>query len=655
MIELKNISKTYRSGTTGVQACRDISLTVEEGEFLAIMGPSGSGKSTLLHLLGFLDRPDSGSYKISGREITSLNDDELAVLRNQLAGFVFQQFHLLPRITALENVELPLIYAGRRGMLKTAEEKINCVGLGPRKSHRPNQLSGGEQQRVAIARALVNEPQLIFADEPTGNLDTKSESEIVAILKQLNAQGKTIIMVTHEPDIAAHAGRIIRMRDGVIIADEKRSSPPSPDTAEEQKVSALCLAESKQGADKPRTNSIELLDYLRQSFQAIMSNKMRSFLSMLGITIGVAAVIAMSAVGEGARQSIAQMLSSLGSNTLVVAPGSSRVHGVAMEAGTVTRFTLQDADAIGKVTDVIGMSPSVRGGARLVYQGKNWATRLQGTGSQYAKIRASIPSVGSFFTETDVRARKKVAVLGMTPVRELFGAQDPIGKELKINRINFKIVGILPEKGSTGFMDQDDTIIIPVTTAMFRVLGKDYVDSIDIEAKEGAIEIVQKAITELVMRRHKLDNSESFQVRNMADIRAVMESMTKTMSMLLGVIAAISLIVGGIGIMNIMLVSVTERTREIGLRKAIGARKRDILTQFLIEAMVMTTSGGAIGLLLGSAIAGVISLLAGWATVVSFKSVFTAIFFSVMVGLVFGISPARQAAQLNPIEALRYE
>lgn len=647
MIELKNIKKTYQSGESSVQAVKDVSLSIKAGEFIAIMGASGSGKSTLLHTLGFLDKPDSGSYTICGQEIAVRSDDELAVLRNQLAGFVFQQFHLLPRVTARENAELPLIYAGARD-LKIAQEKLALVGLSPRSRHRPNQLSGGEQQRVAIARALVNEPLIIFADEPTGNLDTKSEQEIMAMLKELNAQGKTIIMVTHEQEVAEQASRIIRMRDGVIISDERKGEGPE-NVSVEDRVRTIFNKLQQPG------NAMELTDYLKQAFQAIFSNKLRSFLSMLGITIGVGAVIAMSALGAGAKQSMAQQFSSLGTNVLVVAPGSSRVGGIALEAGSVTRFTLQDAEALAKLPSVAASSASVRGSAQLLYGGKNWASRLQGVSEAYPGIRAAQPTRGRFFNAAEVRARKKVAVIGLTVARELFGAQDPLGETIKINRQSFTVIGLLPEKGATGFQDQDDVVMVPVTTAMFRMLGKNYVDSIDIQVGDPTkMSSTQEELKRLIMSRHKLRTDTSFQVRNMADIRSVMEGMTNTLSMLFGSIAAISLLVGGIGIMNIMLVSVTERTKEIGLRKAIGARRRDILTQFLIEAVVMTFSGGFIGLLLGAGVAGALSLFAGWTTIVSLSSVLTAIVFSVGVGLVFGISPARRAANLNPIEALRY-
>jgi macrolide transport system ATP-binding/permease protein len=653
MIELKNINKSYQMGTVKVHVLRNVSLTITPGEFVAIMGPSGSGKSTLLHIVGFLDRPDSGAYLLGGRDITELNDDELAILRNRLAGFIFQQFHLLPRISAVENAELPLIYAGRRHLKEKAHEKIKEVGLAQRETHHPNELSGGEQQRVAIARSLVNEPFIIFADEPTGNLDTKSEEEIIALLEDLNKKGKTIVMVTHEQEIAVRAQRIIRMRDGEIVADERKKAGRKKPVATPNLSIDAVLSDSRQTLAQAA-----FVDHFRQALHAIVSHKMRSFLSMVGILIGIASVIAMLALGQGAKESISKQLASLGSNLLMVRPGFSQLGGVALEAGTVTRFTLQDADALAKIPEISKVSPSVSGRGQLVYASKNWNTQVTGTGINYAPMRAAVPTIGRFFTEDELRRRDKVAVLGTTVVQNLFGDADPIGATIKINRINFKVIGILPKKGATAFRDQDDVVVIPVTTAMYRVLGKQYVDTVDAEVRDPSLmDQAQDAIKKVIIKRHELpkDRQDTFNIRNMADIQATLQSTTQTMTWLLGSIAAISLLVGGIGIMNIMLVSVSERTREIGLRKAIGARKVDIMVQFLIEAVLMTMSGGIAGIIFGIGMSFLLALLASWATKVSIFAIVLATTFSLFVGVGFGLWPARQAAQLNPIEALRYE
>ena len=653
MIELKDISKTYSKGAAEVRALQKVSLKICAGEFVAIMGASGSGKSTLMHIMGLLDRPDSGSYTLGGRDVTKLTDDELAEVRNRLIGFVFQQFHLLPRMTALENAELPLIYAGKRHLKEIAKQKIKDVGLGDRMEHAPNELSGGQQQRVAIARSLVNEPPIIMADEPTGNLDTKSREEIMAILRQLNEKGKTVIVVTHEADIAERAKRVIRMSDGMIISDEeggkqRRAADKTCETVD----SALTRKEKfYRGA--------EFLDYLRQAASSMATHKLRSFLSILGILIGVAAVIAMLALGQGAQSSIEKQLASLGSNLLMIMPGSQRSMGIALATGTVTRFTFQDINAISKLTDEITkVSPVVNGRGQLVYADKNWNTQIEGGGIDYAQMRNIVPKIGRYFTEEELKAREKVAVIGLTVARELFGEKNPVGETIKINLINFKVIGVQPERGSSGWRDQDDNVIIPVTTAMYRLLGKEYIDSIFAEVKDPSlIEQAQDDIKKTIIKQHHLNKNDedSFQIRNMAELRRTLESTTKTMSLLLGAIAAISLLVGGIGIMNIMLVSVTERTREIGLRMAIGARRFDIMVQFVIEAMLITFIGGLVGIALGIGISVLISTFAGWAVKISPFSVGLATGFSIIVGLIFGLWPAYQASQLDPIEALRYE
>jgi macrolide transport system ATP-binding/permease protein len=654
MIELKNISKTYQMGEVKVKALQGVSLKIAPGDSVAIMGPSGSGKSTLMHILGLLDRPDAGEYYLGRRKVNELSDEELSAVRNRLAGFVFQQFHLLPRVSALENAALPLIYAGKRHLKERAKQEIKEVGLADRMNHRPNELSGGQQQRVAIARSLVNDPLIILADEPTGNLDSKSQEEIISILKGLNQKGKTVVIVTHEKEIAVSAKRIIRMHDGKIVSDEKSEIPPEP--AQEYQVDKIIDVVLSKSERKARET--EFFDFLRQAVGAMLSHKMRSFLSILGILIGVAAVIAMLALGEGAKSSIEIQLASLGSNLLVLRPGSSRLHGVALEAGSVTRFTFQDIDAMRKLPELKRISPSVTGRGQLVYGNKNWNTQIEGVDVDYARMRASVPVVGRFFTDYEIKMREKLAVLGTTVVRELFGDENPVGETIKINLINFKVIGVLPAKGATGFRDQDDTLLVPVTTAMYRLLGKEYIDTIYIEAQNPqSLDSLTESITKVIIKQHHLAKSEedSFQIHNMADIKNALESTTKTMSLLLGAIAAISLLVGGIGIMNIMLVSVTERTREIGLRKAIGANNRDIMIQFIIEAVLMAFLGGLGGIALGSGISILITLFAGWEVKITAFSVTLATTFSIMVGLVFGLWPAKQASRLDPIEALRYE
>ncbi len=654
MLEIIDVHRTYLIGESTVNALRGVSLTIEQGEFVAIMGASGSGKSSLLQILGLLDNPDKGEYRIFGNNVNTMTEDEQAGVRNNVAGFVFQQFHLLKRMDIVDNVRLPYIYSGLKGNFrKEAIDRLKMVGLEHRIDHTPNQLSGGEQQRVAIARALVRDPLIIFADEPTGNLDTKNSAEIMKILQALHAEGKTIIMVTHENEIAEYAERVITMRDGVILTDtRKQGKDPSIAAAKE-------LGFDIHGAAKGSTlQDGRFIGFIAQAFQSILANKMRSFLSVLGILVGVASVIAMMALGEGAKVSMQEQLKSMGSNMLSIRAGSANIRGASQGAGAVARFTFPDVDEIASLhTLVKNASGVVNGVGRIVYGNKNWSSSLTGVGYDYGTMRASIPSIGRWFTREEIQTREKVAIIGVTVVKELFGTTNPLGKTIKINRINFTVIGIAPAKGFSGPQDEDDIVLIPVNTAMYRVLGKNYLSGIFVEvASPNLIEQTKNAISALIIKRHRLkEGDDSFNIRDMTEIQKMLSSTTQTMSLLLGSIAAISLVVGGIGIMNIMLVSVTERTREIGLRKAIGARKNDIMLQCLVESVGMTVSGGLIGIMLGIAISLILSYFAGWSVITSPISVVLATAFSALTGIFFGLWPARKAAELKPVEALRYE
>ncbi len=654
MIELSSVSRRYLMGDTVVAALHDVSLTIERGDFVAIMGASGSGKSTLMHILGLLDQPDAGSYRLMGSEVSGLTEDERAALRSRMVGFVFQQFHLLPRVTAHENVSMPLLYSHGDTAVSRAGTLLKETGLGDRLNHKPNEMSGGQQQRVAIARSLINNPEIILADEPTGNLDSSSAAEILGVLSSLHDAGKTIILVTHEPDLAARARRIIQLRDGRVISDRRTGAAPAPSAAGLSDLGAVLRVRTPLKVRFRRGFRLT-----RQALRTLLASKVRTGLSMLGILIGVAAVIAMLALGSGAKQAIKQQLSSLGSNALMLYPGAAHSHGVAQQVGAVTRLSLDDARELrNAVPSIARLTPMVQGRAQLVYGNKNWNTSVVGASPEYAEMRASQPQVGRFFNEDDVTRRARVCVIGTTVLRELFGKADAIGAYIRVNRISFQVIGVLPEKGSDRFRDQDDTIVIPVTTAMYRLLGRKYADFFNIEIAEASqMEAAQSEIRTFMLRRHRvaLDNEDVFQIRNLAEFQEMVSATSRTMSLLLASIAVISLVVGGIGIMNIMLVSVTERTREIGLRKAVGARRREILTQFLIEAVVISGMGGLAGILLGVGITGAMSKFVGWTTEISPQAVVGAFGFSAMVGVIFGLWPARKAAALNPIKALRYE
>ena len=651
MIELKKVSKQYKMGDNIVHALREVSLTIEAGDFVAIMGPSGSGKSTLMHVLGLLDLVDSGSYQINGKETAKLSEDQLAVLRRDVIGFIFQQFNLLPRLTALENVALPLLYSENKMGHERAKELLERVGLGSRLDHHSNEMSGGQQQRVACARSLINQPLMILADEPTGNLDTHSREEIMGILRDLNASGITLVIVTHEEEIGNLAKRVIRMRDGVIVADERLAPLTKPPT----------LLHRKSLEESAKLGAVPLWQHLLQGIKTLSGNKVRTALSILGVLIGVGAVIAMLALGKGAQNAIEEQLASLGSNLLTVRTGGSRGPGGAVgESGAVARLSPDDAPAMElKIPEVKKAAPVTMGRGQVTFLNKNHNTQIMGVASAYAKMRADSPVVGRFFTDDENLRRSRVAVIGPAILRELFEGKNPIGEMLKINKVSFQVIGVLPEKGADSFQDQDDRILIPVFTAMRRLFGREHVNSIDVEAiSADKVAVAQEKILELLHTRHKVALSQqdsAFQVRNMAEIQSAFTESTQIMTLLLSVIAAISLLVGGIGIMNIMLVSVTERTKEIGLRKAIGARRRDILSQFLVEAVVVSLVGGVCGIALAWVVTIALAYFAGWATAITAGSIFLAFGFSAAIGVVFGLYPAMRASLLPPIDALRHQ
>jgi macrolide transport system ATP-binding/permease protein len=641
LIELRDVTKVYQTGGTEVRALDGVSLTIRRGEFVAIMGQSGSGKSTLMNILGCLDRPTGGTYKVSGIDVSTLSPDDLAALRRDTFGFVFQRYNLLTTMTAAENVELPAIYAGasRTERRSRAIELLTRLGMGSRAAHRPSELSGGQQQRVSIARALMNGADVILADEPTGALDTQSGADVLQVLKDLNAEGRTVILITHDPVVAEHADRLIQISDGRILSDsgEKR---------------ATASAASDEGPTRRGAMVIqaEIAEAVKMAFRSLRANIFRTALTLLGVVIGVAAVVVMLAIGDGSKANIMSSMQSMGTNLLVVRPGAPGVRG----SGDVATLVPADAEAILGVPNVQAAVPSRSTATTLRYGNVDYRTQVEGTWPSLTVVRDWNVAYGGFFTDIDLNGYAPVVVLGQTVVDALFpDHKDPLGEYVLVGNIPFEVVGVMEPKGAAAFgRDQDDVAFVPITTGFMRLFGQQYADSIT--AKVVNADLVgetEKEIHSLLLNRHR---TEDFQIRNTASMLETLETMSNTMTLLLGSVAAISLLVGGIGVMNIMLVSVTERTREIGIRMATGARMNNILVQFNTEALVVCGVGGVIGVLLGISTATLLSG-AGMNIEINTMPSFLAFSCAVLTGLVFGYLPARKAAKLDPVIALASE
>lgn len=641
ILELKDIHKHYQNGDTTVRALDGVSLTVHRGEFLAIMGQSGSGKSTLMNIIGCLDRPTSGSYRVLGKEASQLSPDELAALRRETFGFVFQRYNLLATATAGENVEIPSVYAGlpKHKRAQRAGGLLQRLGLGDRTDHRPSELSGGQQQRVAVARALVNDPPVILADEPTGALDSKSGEEVLALLKQLHGEGRTIILITHAENVARHASRIVQIQDGRITEDSgvRDHGTVTSEYEDRDYTSGVSFAVSLQEA-------------LVTAWRSLRVNLFRTVLTLLGIIIGVAAVVAMLAVGEGSRQKVMDRISAFGTNLMLVRPGGAGIRN----AGDIATLVPEDAAAIKVLPNIETALPERSGRMTVRYGNMDYQTSVQGTGEDFPSARDWKVGEGQFFNADDMKLYAPVVVLGRTVAKTLFpDGGSPVGKYVLLRNVPFLVIGVMTEKGaSPNGSDQDDVIFVPINTGLIRLFGKTYLSSITIKVADASdIEATQEKVETLLKTRHR---AEDFSVRNMASIlQAAMETQD-TFTLLLGTVAAISLLVGGIGVMNIMLVSVVERTREIGIRMATGARMRDILLQFNIEAAVVCAAGGVLGIVVGI-ISGLVLRYTGMTVVFSVTPAVLAFVCASATGLIFGYLPARKAAQLDPVVALASE
>jgi macrolide transport system ATP-binding/permease protein len=717
VIQAINLSKTYHIEEIEVRALQQVTFEIERGEFVAVMGASGSGKSTLMNLLGCLDRPTSGHYLLEGIDAALLDEQELATIRSQRIGFIFQNFNLLARTTTLENIELPLFYSGwpPDGEAR-AQTLVDMLGLTGRERNHPSQLSGGQQQRAAIARALINQPSILLADEPTGNLDSRNSAEILEIIKRLNRErGLTVIIVTHDPDVAAYADRIITFRDGAIISDRRTRSATDSSAVQDQEPYAKAAEATTPAAAATTARAEDAWMFgamaLSAAARTLQRNKLRAVLTMLGIFIGVAAVIAMVAVGNGARYSVQQQIQSLGTNLLVILPGATTSNGVRAGFGTTSTLTVADAEAMGKDVDQVAeVTYTDRQIAQVVYSNRNWSTNITGTTPAFLAIRNWPVESGRPFTDEETKAAAPVCLLGQTVANNLFAeGENPLGTTIRVKNFPLKVVGVLAAKGqSTYGQDQDDVVLTPFYTAERKVLGTSQVTAV-VSATTGngssnpvlnpyagvpttnavyatatslftpfgntpqltgvvnniyvqaasaaAVDQVQSAVQNLLHRRHRIQQNQpdDFTVRSLNEIAEASEGASRVMTLLLAAVASISLLVGGIGIMNIMLVSVTERTREIGIRMAIGARRIHILLQFLVESSLLSILGGTAGVLFGILVSKGLSAAAQWPTLVSIPSVIGGFIFAAAVGVFFGWYPARTASLLDPIEALRYE
>nr|WP_150670667.1 MacB family efflux pump subunit [Pandoraea anhela] len=694
MLALTGITRRFPSGERDVVVLRDVNLTIDAGEIVAIMGASGSGKSTLMNILGCLDHPSAGSYRVAGRETRELDADALAQLRREHFGFIFQRYHLLPHLDAASNVEMPSVYTGTPHAARRARSimLLERLGLADRTAHRPSQLSGGQQQRVSIARALMNGGEVILADEPTGALDTRSGREVIRILKELNALGHTVIIVTHDETVAAHARRIIEIRDGEIVADRQNtpvevapdaptdaastlstsstsstsSTVSSPDAAPDETPQEVAVAAasaasptdpasvnaSHGGAIPPRrwTGGIgRFAEAFRMAWIALVSHRLRTFLTMLGIIIGITSVVSIVAIGEGAKRYMLAEIGSIGTNTINIYPGKDWGDN---RATAIQTLVPEDVQALSEQVYVDSATPETARSLLLRYRNIDASAMVTGVGEHFFQVRGLKIGQGIAFGPDEVRRQAQVAVIDQNTRRKLFGANpNPLGEVIFVGNLPCVVIGVTVEKKSAFGDTKSLNIWVPYTTAAGRLFGQRNVDSITVRVRDGQpSKAAEKSLETLMTQRH---GRKDFFTYNMDSVVKTVEKTSQSLTLLLSLIAVISLVVGGIGVMNIMIVSVTERTREIGIRMAVGARQSDIMQQFLVEAVMVCLIGGAIGIALSFGASFLFSLFVEkWKMVFSMGSVVTAFLCSTLIGVVFGFMPARNAARLDPVEAL---
>ncbi|MFL1907406.1 MacB family efflux pump subunit [Plesiomonas shigelloides] len=664
LIELRGLSRSFSHGDQQVTVLQPLDLTIHAGEMVAIVGTSGSGKSTLMNLLGCLDRPSSGHYFFRGQDTATLDALGLADLRCHHFGFIFQRYHLLPHLDACANVEIPAIYAGqaRQPRRERAMQLLSRLGLADRMHHQPGQLSGGQQQRVSIARALMNGAEVILADEPTGALDSQSGQEVLAILKELHQLGHTVILVTHDPAIAAHAERIIELKDGRVIRDSA-AQPANLSThtrlrelPSEDITQSITAVQSEPPELTPDTTaarrSNNTLDRLQEAFRmawhAMRAHRMRTFLTMLGIIIGITAVVSVVALGQGARQKVINDINAMGTNTIDIFPGK----GWGDEnASAIRTLNERDLRVLQEQPYLSGASPKITSAAQVRWRNKSLSGSLSGVSPTFFSVTGLKLVQGRLFNAQDLSQQAAVAVIEEKSVRSLFGKTDPVGQVVVTGNMPLQIIGVVREENRWGGTGNTLSLWIPYTSMMSRVMTQSYFSQITLRVRDGVSPpLAEQAVTELLIRRH---GSKDFFTYSSDTILTSVKKTTATMTLLVSAIAVISLIVGGVGVMNIMLVSVVERTREIGIRIAVGARQSDILQQFMIEAVMISLVGGLIGVVLSLGIGVIFGLLVSSMKMqFSLLSLFMAFSSATLIGVIFGYLPARNAARLDPVDAL---
>lgn len=642
MIKLENINKIFTLGENKVHVLKDINLHIKKGEFISIIGQSGSGKSTLMNIIGCLDTPSSGSYFIDGKDVAKFSSDDLANLRSKKFGFVFQRYNLIATMSAAENVALPAIYAGMGAdeRNKRAKELLVGLELGDKTASYPNKLSGGQQQRVSIARALMNGGEIILADEPTGALDSKSGETVMQILCDLHKQGHTIIIVTHDKNIAEHADRIIEIKDGEILSDRKKSENIYELKKERIGEKNALFAYKDQ-----------FLESFKMSVSAIFSHKLRSMLTMLGIIIGIASVICVVALGNGSQEKILASIKSIGTNTITVQAGRSFGD---MRAGFVSTLTISDSNALARQPYIDYSTPNVNSSGTLTYANFNSRTEVRGGGEHSLSVSGIEIESGRNFSAEDIESSASVVVIDQNTKKQFFKNENPLSKTITFAGKPLRIIGVAADEKNAFGVSESLRIYVPYSTLINKISGNRRINSITVKVKDDVDpQMAEESITQLLMQRH---GTRDFHTRNSDTIRQTVESTTGTMKILISSIAVISLIVGGIGVMNIMLVSVTERTREIGIAMAIGAKESNILQQFLIEAILLCSLGGFIGILFALALGyGFNSISSDFTMKFTTAPFVIAFVVSSAIGIIFGYLPARNASKLNPIDALAQE